>query len=159
ICDIGELLAIGRVGGDEGFAGLGPFTVDEMAESAPPAVEPGIGLIRRFRGRTVVERLEDLRDLVHVFLRGAFTRWVIPAKAGTFVLGVHRTEVPTFAGMTSRWRAGITPWVGGNPPHNGRSDHVPIAARYRSVAMTHRSGRGAAAASACPALPASAPYI
>src|SRR5690606_38054468 len=63
--DVGELFAIGRIGGGEGLAGSGPGAVDEMAEGAVAAIEPGNGLIWRFRRRAVVEAVEDLRDLVH----------------------------------------------------------------------------------------------
>ena len=55
----------GRIVGGEGLARLGPFAIDEMAELAAMAVEPGDGLLGAFGGRAVVERLEDLRDLVH----------------------------------------------------------------------------------------------
>ncbi len=69
IGDGSQRCAGGGIVGREGLARLGPFTTDEVAELAVVAVEPGNGLVRAFGSRTIVKRLEYLRNLVHWFLR------------------------------------------------------------------------------------------
>ena len=73
--DVGDLFAVGGIGGGEDVRRLGPLAVNVVAEGALVLGEPGVDLFGVFRGRAVLHAVELFDDAVcHISISSGFLR-------------------------------------------------------------------------------------